>query len=635
MRLLAAVRAARAGELRRALQEQQSAVRQLLDWTEQLERRTPSTERDGARAAAVDAMPRILEAEGASDQGLRFSEGPPSTVDSNLPSMVDEAGEAEAAPTVLAQGRQTSPPQNDAGDQGRGSTKDGASSTGRTTQKGALKVFPGSDEMSDESDEMNLSNVLEDFRRHLGNMGKAFDRTITNVTGRGVSKGSSNTRDRLGRIVHSIRFRALTTFVILLNAFMIGYEVDESLQRGYRHSESVHAVEVESQKVHWKALEFCFVVYFAVELLLRCAAERLMFLFGKEKMWNLFDTFLVLSSLVGIAMSEGGYTDFSFARILRLIRISRVLRILRAMRFSESLQVMVFSIMSSLLSLFWVLCLMFFVIYFFSILFLTAIIDAIAANPALDVDSLKPFYTSLVETVLYMFMSISGGIDWETMAGPLRELDSAYVVVFVGYVFFMTFGVLNVVVGIFVENAKQSQEKNRDIVTKTGLKQERENIKRMREIFMEADKDNDATLSWEEFHEYLQDSEVATFFGALGLDVSVARALFVLLDVDDSNAVNIDEFVQGCLRLKGSARSIDVNMLLYESEKLHHQLLEFMGSMENKFSQISRILKLPQGELALALNPTRKSRSPRLASILLTPEMGSSLSLPGSADMSA
>jgi hypothetical protein len=249
-------------------------------------------------------------------------------------------------------------------------------------------------------------------------------------------------------------------------------------------------------------------------------------------------------------------------------------------------------------------------------------------DPTLDVGILTPYYESMGETVVHLFMSISGGIDWEQMANPLRKLDPVYVVIFVAYIFFMTFGVLNVVVGIFVENAKQQQEKDREIVTQTGLKQERQNIKRMRDIFKEADKDQDDTLSWEEFHEYLQDSEVAAFFGSLGLDVSVARALFVLLDVDDSNAVNIDEFVQGCLRLRGNARSIDVNMLLYENEKLHHQLLEFMETMEHKLEQLGRELKLPHNfNLEQALRPNRRTRSPRLASILMSPDMSASLNV--------
>ena len=44
--------------------------------------------------------------------------------------------------------------------------------------------------------------------------------------------------------------------------------------------------------------------------------------------------------------------------------------------------------------------------------------------------------------------------------------------------------------------------------------------------------------------------------------------LFTLLDVDDSNGVGVDEFVDGCFRLKGAARSIDVHMLLLQVEKM-------------------------------------------------------------------
>ena len=82
-----------------------------------------------------------------------------------------------------------------------------------------------------------------------------------------------------------------------------------------------------------------------------------------------------------------------------------------------------------------------------------------------------------------------------------------------------------------------------DIVTSSAKKQEREYIMRMRDIFQEADKDGNNELSWQEFEDYLKDTEVAAFFNTLGLDVSVAKALFVLLDVDNSNAVNIDEFL--------------------------------------------------------------------------------------------
>merc|ERR1712187_738810 len=70
------------------------------------------------------------------------------------------------------------------------------------------------------------------------------------------------------------------------------------------------------------------------------------------------------------------------------------------------------------------------------------------------------------------------------------------------------------------------------------------------------------------------------------IDASQAQALFMLLDVDESGEVNVDEFVKGCMRLKGSARSMDVNMLLYENEKILYQFCSFKEYAEEQFEKI-------------------------------------------------
>merc|ERR1711971_227566 len=66
------------------------------------------------------------------------------------------------------------------------------------------------------------------------------------------------------------------------------------------------------------------------------------------------------------------------------------------------------------------------------------------------------------------------------------------------------------------------------------------------------------------------------------LDSSQARALFMLLDTDDTEEVSIDEFVSGCTRLKGDAKSIDVNMLLYETEYMIGRVTAGLNRIEEK-----------------------------------------------------
>merc|ERR1719382_246796 len=62
------------------------------------------------------------------------------------------------------------------------------------------------------------------------------------------------------------------------------------------------------------------------------------------------------------------------------------------------------------------------------------------------------------------------------------------------------------------------------------------------------------------------------FFRRLGLDPYEARGLFLLLDIDGSGEVDIEEFCCGCLRLKGGAKTVDLVTLMYETKRLAKQI---------------------------------------------------------------
>merc|ERR1712151_684666 len=131
--------------------------------------------------------------------------------------------------------------------------------------------------------------------------------------------------------------------------------------------------------------------------------------------WNFFDFCLVLFAVVDLATSPSSFDapNISFARILRLVRFTRLLRILRAMRTSESLRVMVVSMMSSMTALLWMFLLILFMIYFFAILFVSGIADHLRFNgdDTAMVDLMSAHYGSVIDTILSLFMCISGGRD--------------------------------------------------------------------------------------------------------------------------------------------------------------------------------------------------------------------------------
>lgn len=148
------------------------------------------------------------------------------------------------------------------------------------------------------------------------------------------------------------------------------------------------------------------------------------------------------------------------------------------------------------------------------------------------------------------------------------------------YVFFMVIGVLNVVIGAFVSATGEIASRDRDLIVKAEMAQLTQYIEKARTFFSEADVDNSGRVSLGEFKTHLDDKRVCAFFNALGIEVSQAEQLFHLLDKDGSHMLSPNEFLAGCMRLRGPAKSLDVNLLLHDARQLSKHLKELRDSIE-------------------------------------------------------
>merc|ERR1719512_555299 len=92
------------------------------------------------------------------------------------------------------------------------------------------------------------------------------------------------------------------------------------------------------------------------------------------------------------------------------------------------------------------------------------------------------------------------------------------------------------------------------------------------ELFAELDDDESGTITQEEFTMFLGDTRVAGYMDALKIDTSDAARLFKLLDSDGSDQILIEEFIEGCMKLQGQAKSMDLHSLIYETRRMETKI---------------------------------------------------------------
>mmetsp|Transcript_93423 Transcript_93423/g.146975 ORF Transcript_93423/g.146975 Transcript_93423/m.146975 type:complete len:718 (-) Transcript_93423:424-2577(-) len=369
------------------------------------------------------------------------------------------------------------------------------------------------------------------------------------------------------KLVHSAWFDYLTGFLILTNAVQIGVQTDYAARhRG------------QDPPGYFRVLEIWFCVLFTTELGIRLVSESKRFFTMKGWRWNVFDVVVVglqlleeflalLAHLAEDKEDEVLFMNLSFLRVLRVMRLVRIIRLVRILRLITELRTLIMSIICSMRSLIWTMVLMFIMIYIFSVYFTQLVADYVGDLP----QDLARYYGTLDITILTLYESITGGLDWRDAVDPLIKWISAWMAVFFScYIAFSVLAVMNVVTGVFVESALLSAKGEQDIFM----------INNLRDLFemVTLDKGEDChptdlVMTWEDFVTRLHSVQMQDYFKAIDVDPSDARGIFCLLDQDNTGFVTFEDFVNGCCRLRGQAKALDLQILL-------HELRRFSSKME-------------------------------------------------------
>jgi len=421
-------------------------------------------------------------------------------------------------------------------------------------------------------------------------------------------------RQRLVLVVTHPLFDALTALVILLNAASIGVEtqyaaMDVALPAG---------VELVSQ--------LC-TAYFIVELTLRIGAHQASWFTDLDmRLWNFFDLVLVAMSLLDIVVVRAmgaGANGFDTVKMLKTLRIIRVFRVFRFFRQLTQLALM---ITDSIRSLIWALVLLAIIIYVFAI-FLTANVSSwllpFLGNPGADwqevaaghedahIRVLESAYGSLPQTIYTLVLAVLGGRSWHEVCTPLMQVGWFPVSLLLVYVAFVVLAVLNVVTGVFVDNAFRCAEKQRSLAIQKEMERQEQFVQQIRDFFRAMDQDDSGDVTPEELAEMLKDPTLSAYFRVLGFEIDDAARFINLLDKDKDGAISMEEFLRGCLQYRGVATAVDMHQCLRLVRQTQRALLDLRSSFDGKPSSPRSpdaspryMLGTPRSETAMSLRTT-------------------------------
>jgi len=354
---------------------------------------------------------------------------------------------------------------------------------------------------------------------------------------------------------------------------------------------------------------------------------RLHFFVHKDWSWNLFDLLLVVVGIYDLIIESlpstegndgrgGGDVNITWIRLLRLFRMLKMLRVVRIMRFFRVMRMMMSSIIGSITTLLWSIIMLGLIMYIFGLCFLQIITGhlAHATEGSLDKQTfhaIEEYWNSVPQAIVTLYLAVTGGADWEVLAAPIREAGSFYFIMFMFYVAFTAWAVLNVLTGLYVNTATKVSELDNDAVGEELHIGERT---RVFKDFMLKQEDPSSTshkrpcITWSKLEQNIEALEVTSFLALADVaDKEGCKRVFDRVDIEIVGKVELHAFVNGILEHVVPFIKLELMSVADETRRCSDHQVELFESCRERFDEVLSRLEPCSGSFKLRCQPTAPS----------------------------
>eukprot|EP00930_Biecheleria_cincta_P044873 TRINITY_DN30919_c0_g1_i1.p1 TRINITY_DN30919_c0_g1~~TRINITY_DN30919_c0_g1_i1.p1 ORF type:complete len:538 (-),score=80.10 TRINITY_DN30919_c0_g1_i1:46-1659(-) len=321
-------------------------------------------------------------------------------------------------------------------------------------------------------------------------------------------------------------------------------------------------------------VDHVFCASFMIELGLRLYQTSLK-IYCKDSL-NILDAILVVLGMLELYVVQPLGASMGNLTILRLLRLSRLVRtfkIVKTIPAFAGMRILAKSMSAMLPSLFWSVLLLF-VCMVMGGLTMGILLEDFIADPTNSYEirywAFK-HYGSTFRTLYTMYEITLAGC-WPSYVRPLVDnVSPYYALFFIAYVAIVVFAILRVITAIFLQETLRAAQADADIIMHQRMHKRQAYVSRLKSAFMALDDSGDGLLSREEFHVAMESPEVQGILHSLELEVHESDMLFDILD-DGDRQISYEEFIGGILKLKGTARALDMVAMRTQVDKIESYL---------------------------------------------------------------
>lgn len=190
-------------------------------------------------------------------------------------------------------------------------------------------------------------------------------------------------------------------------------------------------------------------------------------------------------------------------------------------------------------------------------------------------------YGSPARAMYTMFEATLSGC-WPNYARILIEDISAwYAVFFIVYVTVVVFAIIRVITALFLKETLSNANDDAEMMIRDQMTRKKAYLSKLAETFEAFDSTGDGSIAWDQFQQLLANPKVKAYLAVLDLEVHESSTLFDLLD-DGDGSITYGEFLDGVLRVKGQARSIDLISVQHQC----NAIIKALASMQDSWEEV-------------------------------------------------